>query len=131
MKHLDTLFLESKFRALLVISFVLDVLGDGALADDGVHSFAEAALDLAALPWGNVGVEEDINLFKCLSMGLREHEEDVDGHGEAENAEDDVGPPLDVGKGRCNEVRKGKVENPCKLNQRCGLRLGAFTQSYS
>ena len=112
MKHLDTLFLESKLRTLLVIGFVLDVLGDGALADDGVHSFAEAALDLAALPWGNVGVEEDVDLLECLSMGLREHEKDVDGHGEAENAEDDVGPPLDVGKGRGDEVRKRKIEDP-------------------
>lgn len=112
MKHLDTLFLESKLRTLLVIGFVLDVLGDRALADDGINSLAEAALDLAALPWGNVGVEEDINLLKCLSMGLREHEEDVDGHGEAENAEDDVGSPLDVSKGRCNEVRQSKVEDP-------------------
>ena len=112
MKHLDTLFLESKLRALLVISFVLDVLGDGALADDGVHSFAEAALDLAAFPWRDVGVEEDVDLLKCLSMGLGEHEEDVDGHGEAENAEDDVGSPLDVGKGRGDEVRKRKIEDP-------------------
>jgi hypothetical protein len=45
-------------------------------------------------------------------MGLGEHEEDVDGHGEAENAEDDVGSPLDVGKGRGDEVRKRKIEDP-------------------
>lgn len=112
MKHLDTLFLESKLGTLLVIGFVLDVLGDGALADDGVHSFAEAALDLAAFPWRDVGVEEDVDLFECLSMGFRKHEEDVDGHGEAEHTEDDVGPPLNVGKGRGDEVRKRKIEDP-------------------
>lgn len=88
------------------------MLGDRALADDGVNSLAEAALDLAAFPRGDVGVEEDVDLLECLSMGLREHEEDVDGHGKAENAEDDVGSPLNVGKGRGDEVRKRKIEDP-------------------
>jgi len=111
-KHLDTFLLKSKLGALLVVGLVLDVLGDEALASDGFNSLCKAALDLVALPWRNVGVEQDVNLFECLSVGLWEHEEDVDGHGEAEDTENDVGPPLDVGKGWCDEVRKREVENP-------------------
>ncbi|KAH0358220.1 general substrate transporter, partial [Aureobasidium melanogenum] len=48
------------------------MLSDRALADSSLDSFAEAALDL------------------CLPMCFRIAKEDVEGHGEAENAEDDL-----------------------------------------
>lgn len=36
----------------------------------------------------------------------------MDGHGGTEHAEDNVRPPLDVGEGRSDKEREGKVEDP-------------------
>lgn len=36
----------------------------------------------------------------------------MEGHGRAENAEDDVRLPLDVGEGGRNEIGERKVEDP-------------------
>lgn len=103
LRYLNSLLLDSKVRALLV-GFVLNVLSDRALANSSLDPFAEAALDLVAFPWGNVGVEQNINLLQGLSVRFWESEEDVEGHSKAENTEDDVSLPLDVGEGRSNEV---------------------------
>lgn len=52
------------------------------------------------------------NLFECLACRFREHEEDVDEHGGAEDTENDICPPLDAHKRWGNEVAEGKVEGP-------------------
>jgi hypothetical protein len=95
----DTLPLNREFGTLLV-GFVLDMLSDRALANSSLDSLVEAALDLAALPRRYVGVEKDIDFLECFGTGLGICEENVDGHGEAEDSKDDVCSPLDVGKGR-------------------------------
>lgn len=48
--------------------------------------------------------EHVVDLLERLAGGLREHEEDVDCHGQAEHAEDDVGTPGDVHESWRDEV---------------------------
>jgi hypothetical protein len=103
LSYLNSLLLDGKVRALLV-GFVLNVLGDGPLANSSFNSFVEAALDLITLPWRNVGVEQNVNLLQCLPVSFGIAKEDVEGHGEAENAKNDVSLPLNVGEGRSNKV---------------------------
>ena len=57
------------------------------------------------LPSRDIPKEHLLDLLECFSGRLREHEEDVDSHGGTEDTEDDVHLPLDVDKGRRNEVR--------------------------
>lgn len=46
----------------------------------------------------------------------------MDGHGDAEDSEDDVGLPLDVDEGRGNEVSESEVEDPvARGSQSVGL----------
>lgn len=108
LQYLNSLLLNSEVIALLV-GFVLDVLSDRALTDSSLDPFAEAALDLVALPWRNVGVEQNVDLLQGLAMGFRVHKENVESHGEAENTENDISLPLDVGEGRSNEVCLGNI----------------------
>lgn len=96
----------------LLIGLVLDVIGDRALTSNGIHLLAKAALDLSALPRRNVGVKQHVNLFESLAIGLWIGEENVKRHGGAKHRENNVRPPLDVGKGRSDEVGKRKVEDP-------------------
>jgi hypothetical protein len=91
----DTLPLNGQVRALLV-GVILDVLDDRTLANSGLNSLAEAALDLVALPRRNV------DFLEGLGTGLGICEEDVEGHSEAEDTEDDVGSPLDVSESGCD-----------------------------
>ena len=66
----------------------------------------------AALPGCDIVVENEVDFLEGAARGFRVGEEDVDGHDEAEDAEDDVRLPDDVGEGGCDEVRNGKVEDP-------------------
>lgn len=64
----------------------------------GVASFVLAAVAGlgARLPGGNAAQEHLLDILKSLSSRLREAQEGVDGHGGAEDAEDEVNLPLDV-----------------------------------
>jgi len=68
--------------------------------------------------------ENIFNLFQSLACGFGEHEEDVNEHDNAEDAKEDVGPPLDVDKGRRDEVSQSKIEGPVGG---CGERDGLST----
>ena len=57
-------------------------------------------------------LEHRVDLLKGFSGGFREHEEDVDGHSDTEDSEDDVSTPGDVDEGRRNEVAESEVEGP-------------------
>ena len=60
-----------------------------------------------------IGIGEDVvDLFECLASRFGEHEEHMHEHGGAEDAEDDVGLPLDVLEGWWNKVAKSEVESP-------------------
>lgn len=63
-------------------------------------------------PCGDFGIEQQVNFLESLSRGFRVGEEDVKGHDEAENAEDDVCFPGDVFEGGREEVGEGEVEGP-------------------
>lgn len=63
--------------------------------------------------WGRV-IEDLLDLFKRLLRRLWEQEEDVDEHGDTEDAEDDVHLPTDVCKRRWHEVCKSEVESCSK-----------------
>ena len=65
-RSLNLLLLQSALGNLLVGS-VLDKFGIGFLASDLVNSLAEVALDLAALPGRNVGIEKNVNLFESFA----------------------------------------------------------------
>lgn len=106
-RSLNLLLLQSALGNLLVGS-ILDKFGIGFLASDLLNSLAEIALDLVALPGRDIGIEENVNLFKSLSMRLGICKKYVDSHGKAEDTEDDVGFPLDVGESGSNEVLGGK-----------------------
>ena len=81
-----------------------------------ICSMAEAALSLpswSANELETLWVLEDADdLLKRLSSGFREHEIDVNEHGDAEDAKDNVCAPLDVDKGRGDEVAQSEVERP-------------------
>ena len=70
-----------------------------------------AVLNLG-LPGWNTSHEHLLHILKSLSSCLREEEESVDSHGEAEDTKDDIDAPLDVDEGGWNEVGKGEVEDP-------------------
>lgn len=60
-----------------------------------------------------LGVVEDFcNLLERLVGRLREEEEDVPEHGEAEHSKDDIRLPGDASERRRHEVRQRKVECP-------------------
>lgn len=57
-----------------------------------------------------VGVLEHlVDLLQRLAGRFGEHEKNVDGHGGAEDAEDDVGLPSDAHEGGRDEVAKGEA----------------------
>lgn len=56
--------------------------------------------------------EHIFDLFQCLAGSFREEEESVSGHGETEDAEDEVGLPFDVDEGGWGEVAKCEVKDP-------------------
>lgn len=70
-----------------------------------------AVFDLG-LPCWDTSHEHLLNILECLSSCLREKEESVDSHGEAEDTEDEVDAPLDVNEGGWDEIRESKVEDP-------------------
>jgi hypothetical protein len=55
-------------------------------------------------------VEDGVHLLERFLGGLWENEEDMEEHGNAENTEEYVDLPADVGKGGRNEVGECKVE---------------------
>lgn len=74
--------------------------------------FTKDILDLVRPPRFHIRVEYVIDLFKRPSSSLGVHEKDVASHHRAENAEDDVGFPLNVGEGRGDKVSECEVEDP-------------------
>lgn len=61
----------------------------------------------------SVGVGEDsLNLLEGLARRLREEEEDVEEHGDTEDTEDDVRPPLNIDERWRDEVGESEVEGP-------------------
>lgn len=72
----------------------------------------------ARLPRRDALEEHLFNIFKGLAGRLGETEEGVDGHGSAEDTEDDIDFPLDVDEGRRDEVAALNVK--CVLSQRNG-----------
>lgn len=62
-------------------------------------------------PWRGV-IEDLFDFFKRLLRGFWEEEEHVQEHGHAEDAEDDVDFPADVGECGGHEVGEGEVECP-------------------
>lgn len=62
-----------------------------------------------------VRILEDINYFlKRLARGFREHEERVNQHSQAEDAEYEISLPLDIDKGGRHEVAESEVEGPVR-----------------
>jgi len=71
--------------------------------------------DLGSLPGlehGDIGVEDLVHLLQGAALGLGEHEEDVDGHGDTEASEDEVGAVLDRLEKWGDSVGESKVEGP-------------------
>lgn len=77
-----------------------------------LNLLAKSAMDLARLPRLRIRVEHQINFLERPLRRLGIQEEHVDCHDGTKHAEDDVGLPLDVGKGRGDKVRQCKVEDP-------------------
>ena len=63
--------------------------------------------------------EELFHFFKRLASRLREHEEHMNPHGNAENPEKDIGLPFDVLERRRHEIAKREIERPIA---RCSQR---------
>jgi hypothetical protein len=56
------------------------------------------------------------NFFKRLLTSLREHEEYLNTHGDAENTENNIGLPLDILESGWDEEREGKIKGPYQLS---------------
>jgi hypothetical protein len=68
-----------------------------------------------------------LDVFKTLACGFREQEKCMDCHGYAEDAKDDIHPPLDIDECRRYKVRESKVEYPvatCSDHQQISRCLG-------
>lgn len=105
---LNILSEDNVLFVLLLLVNVIAVLNVFAklclLGRNSLDLVVKVALHLAALPWLDVAVEEYVDLFQRLALGLWVHEENVDRHDETEDAEDDVCSPLDVGERWCDKV---------------------------
>lgn len=89
-------------------SLEVAVLGSDHEARDGVRLPGRSANVLDAL-----GVlKHGLGLLQRLAGRLGEAKEDVDESGDVEHGKDDVGPPLNVGKGRRGKETEGRVERP-------------------
>ena len=66
--------------------------------------------DTRTFPGWDFRLEDDFDLLERLALGLGIHEEDVEGHDKAEDAEDDICFPDDVGEGGSDEKGERKVE---------------------
>ncbi len=62
-------------------------------------------------PRGGI-IKDPLHLLERFLTRLREEEEDMNEHGRAKDAEQDVYLPLDVLKGRRDEVSECEVEGP-------------------
>lgn len=67
-------------------------------------------------------IENVVDLLKRFLAGLGEQEEDMDEHGSAEDAKDDVDFPADVSERGRHEISERKIERPvCGCGQRNSL----------
>jgi hypothetical protein len=57
------------------------------------------------------------NFFKRFLTSFREHKENLNAHGDAENTKDNIGLPLDILKGRRDEERESKVKDPWQVSK--------------
>ena len=95
-------------------------IGQGALDIESTAFDSSHALEgNTGLPrsgsnvFDTVGVlEHSLGLLKSLASSFRETKEDVNGHGEAKDAKDDVRLVGDVLEGRRHEVGEREVEDP-------------------
>lgn len=76
--------------------------------------FTKEILHLVGPPWSHIRVEYMIDLLERPAGSFGVHEEHVASHHRAEDAEDDVGFPLDIGKGGCDKVSEREVEDPVR-----------------
>lgn len=106
-KHLDLLLLVGVLDLIVArLNVTLETTGSLHL----VHLLVERG-HLVGPPGGDIVVEHVVNLLERLLDSLGVGEEDVEGHDETEDTEDDVGAPLDVGESRRDEESEGKVES--------------------
>jgi hypothetical protein len=68
--------------------------------------------NLVTVPWLDICLEYQVDLFERPPHSLGIHEKHVYGHDEAENPKNDVRLPLDVVESGSYEVSQGEVENP-------------------
>lgn len=71
-------------------------------------------MNFSGPPGGNAGIENNVNLLERLALGFGVHEEDVHGHGETEDAENDVRLPGDVREGGSDEEGECEIEDPVR-----------------
>lgn len=71
---------------------------------------SKATAGLGTTPSRYVAVKDGLDFLEGLACGLRVGEERVEGHGNAECAEDHVCLPLDIGEGWRNKEGEGQVE---------------------
>lgn len=105
---------------LLILESLLQQRGTG----EGARSLPSRCTNVRDTVW--IG-EDCLYLFQGPAGCLWKHEEDVDKHGCAEDAEDNVRLPLDVFEGGRGEVAEGKVEGPVE-RRRQSISLATDTQ---
>lgn len=89
---------------------MLDLRCSSSFVCDLLPVLLKHALNLRRPPSRNVVSKDEINLLERLSLGLRIHEEDVEGHGKAEDTEDDVSLPSNVGECWGDEEGESEIE---------------------
>lgn len=88
---------------------------DSTLASLNIrNSLLKSVFDLIGSPSRDVAVEDEVDLFKSPASRLRIHEEDVDSHDRAKDAENYIRPPGYVGECRSNEESEREVEDPIR-----------------
>jgi len=86
-----------------------------ASVDVGLPSWSADILDAA---WSGV-IKDLLNFFEGFLASLREQEEHVEEHCNAEDAEDNVDFPSDVGECWWHKVSQSEVECPEREVSRC------------
>lgn len=75
-----------------------------------LHLLLESRRGMRASPSRDISIEQLIDFFEGLPRGLGIGEEDVEGHGDTEGAEDHVRLPLDVGECGRDEEGESQIE---------------------
>lgn len=87
-----------------------DVFGITILA--ALNLFTKHVSNFVSLPWLDIGLKNQVDLFEGPSHRLRVREKHVYSHHKAEHTKNYVGFPLNIMESGCHKIGQSEVEDP-------------------